>query len=746
MHRTSDVEPRPARRIRTILYGDQKVLPAELELLHTPSLQRLYSLHQLGMTDRVFIDASHSRLHHVVGVMEQASKLMRAISTNLRSREREFLIVSRDKYKRVPSQRLSRLVLDYESKARMVGLLHDLAHSPFGHTLEDEIELVSSKHDEVSRQADAFHRLLLELLWCWFQDCGFYSDTNETDAPLTVQSVLRKPATQSAMRLLRDFVCGGVLAKAPATVRFENALLALVDALLTDSACRPLIGGRGPNARELRSLLADFRFATTALYHLELLHKQKPEKKHLPPKDAPVQRLLDKIIQNCEGSVRLASEFRPREHAYILDVIGNTICADLLDYAHRDSLFANLKLDYDSDRIVENMTLVEYEDNKRVWQLIGADPFSGRILRTAIDVFSHKLRMDVPGALLHLLHVRFYVFQRALFHPTKCTAGAMLGTALQMLGFSRNTFPQHLQLLGDDVFLHQLRESTRLALTILSSIGRRRRSNASVSLVLRLARKRLRNAVDIGSERTALDILSARAALSDGKKLTELHSDCGWIVPDKTRSEVGVSIQELTAAGRLLERLNARRYFRPVFRLLPNVGLPLASMSHETVADTFLNPIVRWHAERSIEREARVPLGSVVMHSPSALGPRKIAMILIVWRGRDGREEARPLREIGKLDADLFGEVQTAVEALERMYASMWRLVVSVDPRLHTSAAQVRRTSMGNTVRPKSLEAIVGRVLGRMTRGNANPALDRGETLPNDWTMQEELRLAAERK
>src|SRR5688572_20881975 len=71
------------RRIRTILYDDQKIEATELDLLHTPALQRLYDLHQLGLTDRVFIDASHSRLHHVVGVLQQVEYLVAAIIRNL---------------------------------------------------------------------------------------------------------------------------------------------------------------------------------------------------------------------------------------------------------------------------------------------------------------------------------------------------------------------------------------------------------------------------------------------------------------------------------------------------------------------------------------------------------------------------------------------------------------------------------------------------------------------------------------
>jgi hypothetical protein len=42
-------------RIRTILYDDEHLSQGELDLLHTPALQRLYDLHQLGLTDRIYI-------------------------------------------------------------------------------------------------------------------------------------------------------------------------------------------------------------------------------------------------------------------------------------------------------------------------------------------------------------------------------------------------------------------------------------------------------------------------------------------------------------------------------------------------------------------------------------------------------------------------------------------------------------------------------------------------------------------
>ena len=40
---------------------------------------------------------------------------------------------------------------------------------------------------------------------------------------------------------------------------------------------------------------------------------------------------------------------------------------------------------------------------------------------------------------MNLLNVRYYLYERVIFHPTKCAAGSMLGTALQLLGWRGST-------------------------------------------------------------------------------------------------------------------------------------------------------------------------------------------------------------------------------------------------------------------------------------------------------------------
>src|ERR1700733_8596680 len=77
--------------LRTRLYGDQIFTRFELELLHTPILQRLYNLKQLGFTDRIYPDAIHSRFNHVLGATEVAERMGRKLILWLRShKEQEF--------------------------------------------------------------------------------------------------------------------------------------------------------------------------------------------------------------------------------------------------------------------------------------------------------------------------------------------------------------------------------------------------------------------------------------------------------------------------------------------------------------------------------------------------------------------------------------------------------------------------------------------------------------------------------
>lgn len=640
---------KPTKRIRTVLYGDQHVSPAELEVLHTPAMQRLYGLRQLGSADRVFVDASHSRFHHVVGVVHQVEKLTSAIAGNLQRSSKRFRLGSGDSPDSISAKDLARYVVLRKPVNRLIGLLHDLTHAPFGHTVEDEIQLVESKHDEPDRQADAFYRLLCQLV-AW----------------LGVEAAVDLPAC------MRPFLSQGEGRDTPeprAVGELARQLLEIDPAVA--NACWRL------RSEDVARLLAHLNCAMTALLHLEALHTDAPTREQMPRADGHLYAFQDAIGVALAGDrfARLSEDFRfsPHRDAFMLDVVGNTVCADLLDYAQRDSHFLGLRLDHDPDRIAENFTLVSWDASAYERAHKGkprsvppglADPFEGWCLRTAISLFTHKYRTDVPSELMNLLNVRFYLYERAIYHPTKCAAGAMLGTALQLLGWrqgmgadGRPELPSHLRFVGDDVFLHEVRSA---ALELLDWFGTQEQEHV----------------VD-GRDVDSLGTPGANNGLAAA------------LLRLRIKQRIATARDELLAATRLLDRLSARRYLRPVFRALPSATILVGA---DGLADAFRNSQTRFEAEREIEQRATLRLGSVVIHCPRRAPATKIANVLLVQPGT-GDDDVAKLRHIASLDRAIFGEHETAIQAVEQMYASMWRLVVYAAPEQMTAYKEIARVA-----------------------------------------------------
>jgi len=636
------------KRIRTVLYGDQRLSSAELEILHTPAMQRLYGLRQLGLTDRVFIDASHARIHHVVGVLHHVDKLMSAIETNIERGNRPLRIGAKDNHRTFTAYELVGIVKKSRPVVRLIGLLHDLTHAPFGHTVEDEIRLVGTKHDEPARQSDAFYRMLCQLVaWLWTEANGAEFHDCPGLKPFLSQGAEAVPPDPSKVgELARRLFTGVGATQAAACLRLTHL--------------------------EIGELFAHLRCAMTALLHLETLHKNALSKPDLPEQNEYGFQTAVQVALAGTKFERLLGEFefQPQRDAFMLDIVGNTVCADLLDYAKRDSHFAGLRLDYDPDRIAENFTLVSHDasgyevshrqaDNGSGIRRMpegAADPFEGWCLRTAISLFSHKYRTDIPSELMNLLNVRYYLYERAIYHPTKCAAGSMLGTALQLLGWrgsaiggTQPTLPPHLRFVSDDVFLHDIR--------------------AALDFILDWTEKLCENN-RIGQQ--SLEQLSI---------LDRVHNG---LVPRLLRLRIGQTVaearREFLSSKMMLDRLTARRYFRPVWRALPSSTDGRLQAGAEALADLFREPDIRYEAERQIEIKAGLPLGTVTIHCPNRTTARKIANVLLTKPGKTGDDEICKLKDIGSLDGPIFGEHEKAVKAVEQMYGSMWRLTVYVAP------------------------------------------------------------------
>jgi len=96
------------KTINDTVHGTIRLDPLVRDLTETLEIQRLSGIRQLGLTYLVFPGANHSRIEHCLGVSHVAGKLADALG--LPAEERNLVMAA--------------------------GLLHDVGHGPFSHTLE----------------------------------------------------------------------------------------------------------------------------------------------------------------------------------------------------------------------------------------------------------------------------------------------------------------------------------------------------------------------------------------------------------------------------------------------------------------------------------------------------------------------------------------------------------------------------------------------------------------------------------
>ena len=124
------------------------------------------------------------------------------------------------------------------------------------------------------------------------------------------------------------------------------------------------------------------------------------------------------------------------------DLVGNTVCADLLAYITTDATMTGIEKRPGYYRIYEYFTM---EHN-----------------RLCIKLTKGGLRTDIVSCVMDLLDMRYALTERVIFHHAKCTASAMLGRAARLCQLSDS--PQLLQM-GDEVFLAHLSDlSTKMNL------------------------------------------------------------------------------------------------------------------------------------------------------------------------------------------------------------------------------------------------------------------------------------------
>ena len=277
--------------IRDSVHGDIWLTELEINIIDTPIFQRLRHIKQLGPTDLVFPSAKHTRFEHSIGALFVAQQIIDSINKNWENGYSYAPITDRDTI-----------------TIRLLALIHDLAHVPFGHTIEDEGKLLDKKQ---WRDNNRF-----EHIWKIIQ-----------------------PKIESNLNNL-------------------------------------------PKA-EIEKIVSDLKEG------LKAEEGDKDDNIHLLPKP------------------------------FIVDIVGNTICADLLDYLKRDAYNTGLKMTYDP-RILTYFVLVSQTKtiaNRDVTNLRAA---------ILLEKKNGKIKYDILNYCVDLLRLRYSLAEKSHYHRVKCIAWAMV--------------------------------------------------------------------------------------------------------------------------------------------------------------------------------------------------------------------------------------------------------------------------------------------------------------------------------
>lgn len=118
-------------------------------------------------------------------------------------------------------------------------------------------------------------------------------------------------------------------------------------------------------------------------------------------------------------------DFADLKFPFVGDIVGNTVCADLLDYVERDLTGCGMPVQI-GDRFLDYLTLTgEYEQD--------------RLNRRRIVLNLDKRNMprpDVESEVIKLLNYRYELAERVYFHHAKNAASVMIARAVQEAGLA----------------------------------------------------------------------------------------------------------------------------------------------------------------------------------------------------------------------------------------------------------------------------------------------------------------------
>lgn len=566
------------------IYGFVTYKRREIQIIDHPAFQRLFKVYQLGQTHLVFRGATHSRGQHSLGTLA-ALKLLISACRNTYDRHQSL---RRHKPEVGQRWKLDEPLNDVEQAfARLAALLHDIGHVANGHTLEDELGLL---HDHASRQR-------LDLILdrsSWLR----YSTSSPSEAPTlswnkvaTTSGSLTDDSTQSV-----EDVYSAPSITEPLRQRIDRLYAELAEKAGV-WACCPEPDERGSSAashgRELRQLSAS-----------EILIEI------IVAKD-------DRYDLEIRSDAADSTMFRV---PVLRDLVGNTVCADLIDYLQRDWRHIG-KPRYLDTRLLQYMEIVT----------------DGHESKVAVNLRSNqdrRARPDVMSAILELLENRYHLWEVALLHRTKTSASAMLERAIMEKADDAGLIGQVQERVPDTADKEKLSaEEERLIFGDVEDV-----------------------------------LLETILEVSDADACRTLV-DCSWHEESRNISvrEDGRSLTSESASRQLLEQLNARILHKEIvhveFGPYAQKVSDFLSPRTKSRVKSFEASYRRLSSLRTLELDFELEPGSLAMYClPFGLG-KKLAEVEIVYD-----DHVATLRKLDKTTNVSGGHLQAQLNRHDRLW------------------------------------------------------------------------------
>jgi len=391
------------------IWGSIKISAFEMRLINTPEFQRLRRIKQLGFVNLVYPAAEHSRFVHSIGVCHHAKKLIYQINENFKRNKRyrvwRNLGINDDNiditYETVKISAVEKIIIS------AAALLHDLPHSPFSHEIEspngnpltgipnhDDFDknpvffkyLFDYNHSRLAEVIKLYNSEFWELLRAdkvWFQriseECKNWKATFTNDGYIIIgkESIIDTDKTEQFTSL-------------------------------------PILG--------------------VMIFELHLFEKPEHwvDEQFKLAKPRKVKTGWNKENSNLDWQP-IYGWFRP----YRKDIVGNTICADLIDYIERDGRQTGIISSIDL-KFLDRMTICKAipEQNKATALKVTWEKIPKYCEHIVFDIYDHKrgfIRESVITEILSCLQARYQLTERVYNHRVVEGARSMLQEISRLL-------------------------------------------------------------------------------------------------------------------------------------------------------------------------------------------------------------------------------------------------------------------------------------------------------------------------